>query len=475
MAVIFNVNINSQNTAVLEFINSRILQSANISLMVSDVKTGECVAEHRSVNITVPASVMKIVTTSTALELLGADFKFVTTLEMDSQPSADSILNGNLIIRGGGDPTLGSSYFEGDNFLDDWVLAVKNAGIKTVRGKIVLNETKFSRSDAINPRWQWLDVGNYYASGVYAISYKDNAYTLKLKSGAVGTQPQILGTAPFIEGLRFENYLIAAASGGDRATIHGLPMSYNRELYGTIPANRDLFTIKGEIPHPADLLRTDLIKKLKENGILIENREILFTNETQMPVVLYRRVSPKLIDIVNITNFVSNNHYAEHIFKQLALQQYDVATSDNAVKVIREFWAARQLDVNQLIMHDGSGLSAKNGVSAGFVVSILNYMLRDSRNGWLFELSLPAAGSEGTVKNMLKNSVLEGKVRMKSGSISQVRCYAGYINAENGNTYSFAVLVNNASGASKSVAEEIERFLINLYPNLIHNGTIPND
>ncbi|MDR2823995.1 MAG: D-alanyl-D-alanine carboxypeptidase/D-alanyl-D-alanine-endopeptidase [Prevotellaceae bacterium] len=460
------INVNAQNTAILDFVESSILQNANISLMVTDAKTGECMAEHRARNMTVPASVMKIVTTSTALELLGADFQFITMLEMDNALSADSTLNGNLIIRGGGDPTLGSSHFESDNFLTDWVLAVKNAGVKTVRGKIIFDEKKFSQSDAINSRWQWLDVGNYYASGVYAISYKDNAYTVKLKSGAIDTQPQIIGTVPFIEGLHFENYLLAAAGGGDNATIHGLPMNYHRELYGTIPANRELFTIKGEMPHPADVLRADFIAKLKENGVSVENSEVLLQNEGEMPILLYKRVSPKLIEIVNITNFASNNHFAEHIFKQLALKKFDVATSDNAVKVVKSFWESKQLPVDQLIMHDGSGLSAKNGVSANFIVSILNYMLRDSRNGWLFKFSLPAAAREGTVKNVLKKSILDGKVRMKSGTISQVRCYAGYIDAENGKTYSFAVLVNNANGSSQSVIEEIERFLINLYPKL---------
>ncbi|GHT17825.1 peptidase M15 [Bacteroidia bacterium] len=460
------ININAQNTAVFDFTESPILQNANISLKVAETRTGACAVEHRARNMTVPASVMKIVTTATAIELLKPDFQFVTTLEMDNIPSADSTLNGNLIIRGGGDPTLGSAYFESDNFLNDWALSVKNAGIKTIRGQIIFDEKKFSQNDAVNPRWQWLDVGNYYASGVYAIAYKDNSYTLKLKSGAAGTQPQIVGTAPFIENLHFENYLQASATGGDNATIYGLPMSYNRVLYGTIPANRELFTIKGEMPHPADVLRADLLAKLKENGILVENHQIALTDLRELPVLLYKRVSPKLIDIVNVTNFASNNHFAEHIFKQLALTKYDTATSDNAAKVVKSFWESKQLPVNQLIMHDGSGLSAKNGISANFIVEILNYMQNTSRHGWLFKFSLPAAGSDGTVKNVLKNTVLNGKVRMKSGTISQVRCYAGYIDAENGKTYSFAILVNNANGTSKAVTEEIERFLLNLYPTL---------
>ncbi|MCL1867565.1 MAG: D-alanyl-D-alanine carboxypeptidase, partial [Paludibacter sp.] len=228
----------------------------------------------------------------------------------------------------------------------------------------------------------------------------------------------------------------------------------------------DVFSIRGSMPYPADVLRSDFIKKLEENNIFIENNDILLTNSTNLPVLLYKRVSPKLIDIIKITDFASNNHFAEHIFKQLALTKYEISTSANAAAVVKSFWKSKQLPVEQLIMYDGSGLSPKNGVSANFVVSLLNYMQNKSRYAGQFKYCLPAAGIEGTVKNVLKKSVLAGKVRMKSGSISNVRCYAGYLDTADGKTYSFAVLVNNANGTSSDVVAEIEKLLLKIYEDI---------
>lgn len=455
----------AQNISSFNFTENPVLQSANISFLMTETRTGKCVAEYRARSITIPASVMKVITTATALEILNPDFQFITKLEMDNSPS-DSILYGNLIISGGGDPTLGSVQFENDNFLNDWVSAVKNAGIKTIKGKIIIDELPFILSDAVNSRWLLEDVGNYYASGVYGISYKDNSYVLQLKSDSAGTQPQILRTIPTIDGLEFANYLVAAKNNSDNAYIHSLPMNYNISLYGTIPANRNIFSIKGSMPHPANVLRSDFIKKLEENGIFIENNDILLTAVNKIPILLYKRVSPKLIDIIKITNFVSNNHFAEYIFKQIALTKYDVPTFSNAANVVKSFWQNRKLPVEQLIMYDGSGLSPKNGVSANFIVSLLNYMQNHSNYALQFKSSLPVAGIEGTVRNVLNNSILAGKVRMKSGSLSNVRCYAGYLDT-NGTTYSFAILVNNANGTSNNVIKEIEKLLLNIYENLV--------
>ena len=113
-----------------KFINNSLLQNANVSLLVKDLSTNETLYEYRSKNSITPASTMKVVTTSTALELLGPDFRFETKLEIDGNISPDSVLNGNLYIRGGGDPTLGSDKLGDKDFFPKWIEAVRNAGIK---------------------------------------------------------------------------------------------------------------------------------------------------------------------------------------------------------------------------------------------------------------------------------------------------------------------------------------------------------
>ena len=120
-----------------EFTQSTLLENANISLLVKDLKTGETLYQYRPNSLATPASTMKLVTTSTILELFGPDFRFQTKLEIDGNVNKDSVLNGNLYIVGGGDPTLGSEKLGEKDFFPKWIKAVRSAGIKKITGIIM--------------------------------------------------------------------------------------------------------------------------------------------------------------------------------------------------------------------------------------------------------------------------------------------------------------------------------------------------
>ncbi|MEI8087543.1 MAG: D-alanyl-D-alanine carboxypeptidase, partial [Paludibacter sp.] len=147
------------------------------------------------------------------------------------------------------------------------------------------------------------------------------------------------------------------------------------------------------------------------------------------------------------------------LFRYLALKNNPIATSNGAVKVIKEFWKSKGLPVEQLFMYDGSGLSPVNAVSANFFVELLMYMKTKSKNNAIFFNSLPVAGESGTLSSFLKNSALQGKLHAKSGTISRVKCYAGYINLKE-KTYVFSLMVNNPNGSSKAVTKKMEEFLL---------------
>lgn len=458
VAILFTVYLPAQN-AVNGFINNNLLQYANVSLVISDVQSGKMLYEHRPNHATIPASIMKLVTTATALELLGPDFSFQTRIEMDERPNSENVLNGNIYVRGSGDPTLGSAFLGNKNFLNEWVAAVKKAGIKTIEGNIIIDESLFD-DEGVNPKWLWEDVGNYYASGVYGISYFDNTYALLMRSGAENTKPEILSVSPKIDGLNFNNSLIASRNGGNNAYIHGAPHNNTRLIYGSVPPNRELIVIKGDIPDPGKLLEDHFIAKLKENGIEVKKTTITNASFSTSPIWIHTHFSPKLKDIITEINYKSNNHYAEHVFLYLALRNSVKATSKEAVNVVRNFWRAKGLPVDQLFMCDGSGLSPTNAVSADFLVQMLNYMQNTSTNAAVFKASIPVAGLHGTVSDFLKKTPLERKVYAKSGTISRVKTFAGYMDL-NGKTYSFAVIVNNPNGRLSAATAKIEEFLVN--------------
>ena len=440
--------------SISDFIENKLLQNATISLNIVDLHTGKPVCEFRPASAAIPASTMKLVTTSTALELLGADFRFQTYLEIDGT-IADSVLNGNLYIYGGADPTLGSKYMGDSKFLDKWANAVKRAGIKEINGRVIADASFFD-TEGINPRWTWEDIGNYYAAGIYGISYLDNTYELVLQSGLAGTTPKIIEMNPSIPELTFDNHLKSTSIAYDSAYIYGAPRAKDRAIYGAIPANRARFTIKGDIPNPDVLLVNHFVEKLRENDILIKE-DVFFKTGSRKSI--YTHQSPPLSDIIRQINVRSNNHYAEHLFRYLgALNQGDFSTSNAAINKIKSFWKEKGLPVEQLFMNDGSGLSPTNAVSATFFTELLIYMQTKSKNSAVFKASLPVAGENGTVSNFLKNTALKGKVHVKSGSIERVRSYAGYIDA-NGKNYAFAVIVNNANGSSRDVVKKTEKLL----------------
>ena len=442
------------------FKNNKLLENANISLIVKNLKSGSVVYEYRSKNSITPASTLKLVTTSTALEILGANFRFETKLEIDGKISSDSILNGNLYIRGGGDPTLGSEKTGDADFLSKWLQALKNAGIKNIKGQIIVDESIFD-DEGVNPRWTWEDIGNYYAPGIYGLSYLDNTCKVVLRSGKVGSTPEIIKTIPSIPEFSFNNQLKSTTINSDSAYFYGAPRSYQRSIYGEIPANKNEFIVKSDIPNPGLLLAKDFQQKLLQNGFTVSKVPTDKFDPTVKRKLIFTHFSPPLSEIVTETNIKSNNHYAEHLFRYLGLKYSAVGTTNSSLQVIKDFWKSKGLPVDQLFMYDGSGLSPTNAVSAHFYIELLTYMSSKSINKVVFKNSLPVSGVSGTLSGFLKNTPLQGKVRAKSGSISRVRCYAGYIDTNTKN-YAFVLMVNNANGTSKAVAQKMEEFLLTI-------------
>lgn len=440
------------------FIHNPIIENANVSLLVKDLSTNETLYEYRPTNSTIPASTMKVVTTATALEILGPDFRFETRLAIDGILSRDSTLNGNLIIHGGGDPTLGSDKLGDKDFLPKWVAAIKAAGIKRINGRIVADESIFEQQ-VINPKWTWEDMGNYYAPGIHGISYLDNTYKAIFRSGNIGTTPEITRIEPEISGLTIENYLKSTSITYDNAYFYGAPYSNSRSIYGEIPANRNEFIVRGDIPNPALLLAQHLQASLYNGGVFISEFPSVQSISGNKGTTIYSHFSPPLREIITETNIKSNNHFAEYIFKFIGTTNSKTATTGNAIATIRSYWEAKGLPVSQLFQYDGCGLSPVDAVSANFFVELLTYMKTKSKYADDFYKSLPVSGGRGTLSTILANTALEGKVHAKSGTIERVKCYAGYIELKN-RTLVFTLMVNNANGTSKAVTGKIEDFLL---------------
>lgn len=450
------------------------MRGASFSLVVKDVQEGRTVYCYDTDRLQSPASVLKTVATATALEILGEDYRYPTTLEYDGILESGT-LEGNLYIKGSGDPSLGSSHFApGQNkFLSTWIAALQKAGIKHITGSVISDESIFD-TEGVSIKWLREDMGNYYAPGSYGISIFDNMYKLSLQTGAAGTRPVLKGTEPDIPFIRFKNYLKAAPVSSDSAYIIGAPLDDVRYLYGVLPANREAYVLKGDIPDPALYLARYLTDQLQQKGIRVDGSPSCYRIEVEENrwkkgerKEIVTTYSPTLREIASVCNHVSHNLYADALVKTVGLQYKPrrnemISSFGRGVQVVKEYWEKKGLDVFPLRMNDGSGLAPADKVSAGFMGELLVYMATESAVSDAFIASLPQAGIEGSVRNFLKGSKLQGKARLKSGGITGVRSYAGYI-TKDGKTYAVAVFSNNYSCPMSRMTRALEKLLLQLF------------
>ena len=450
------------------------MRGASFSLVVKDVQEGRTVYSYDTDRLQSPASVLKTVATATALEILGEDYRYPTTLEYDGILE-NGTLEGNLYIKGSGDPSLGSSHFApGQNkFLSTWIAALQKAGIKHITGSVISDESIFD-TEGVSIKWLREDMGNYYAPGSYGISIFDNMYKLSLQTGAAGTRPVLKGTVPDIPFIRFKNYLKAAPVSSDSAYIIGAPLDDVRYLYGVLPANREAYVLKGDIPDPALYLARYLTDQLQQKGIRVDGSPSCYRIEVEENrwkkgerKEIVTTYSPTLREIASVCNHVSHNLYADALVKTVGLQYKPrrnemISSFGRGVQVVKEYWEKKGLDVFPLRMNDGSGLAPADKVSAGFMGELLVYMATESAVSDAFIASLPQAGIEGSVRNFLKGSKLQGKAHLKSGGITGVRSYAGYI-TKDGKTYAVAVFSNNYSCPMSRMTRALEKLLLQLF------------
>ncbi|MFW6372023.1 MAG: D-alanyl-D-alanine carboxypeptidase/D-alanyl-D-alanine-endopeptidase [Bacteroidota bacterium] len=415
--------------------------------------------ELNSDKLMIPASVLKLVTSAAALEILGPDYRFQTRLGYQGNIE-NGILKGDLIVIGGGDPALGSEYFPNHyfapHFLEAWAASVKSAGINKVEGRLITDISLYN-SEQIPPTWTWEDMGNYYGAGPNALTVYDNLSRVSFQSPpAAGMPTTLLSVRPPLKDIHWTNEVLSSDILRDLAYVFGSPIDNKRVIRGTIPKNRRIFTIKASNPHPEKLLADEFLNFLSSAGIFITGS---ITSEKVSPAD-FRQIavleSPALAEIVKVLNQESVNLYAEHMVNQIAAELTGLGSRVAGLKIINDFWKDKGLDVGQLFMEDGSGLSHFNAASPRFVSSLLCYMKNSSTGFIPFYESLPAAG-EGTLSMFNPGLFTKSSFRLKSGSMKRIRCYAGYINSESGNDYTVVVIINHFSGSHTKLMMELEK------------------
>ncbi len=455
--------------AVRHFVSKSIFSSAGISITVKESGSGKLIAAHNpQLNLT-PASTLKILTTATALEMFGPGFCFETTAAVSGKINTDGVLSGDMYIVGGGDPTLGAQYSGKSQtaFFEMILSELRRKGVKEIRGAVIGDESLYN-TEIVPYKTPWEDMGNYYAAGVSALNFADNSYKLTFRTGSAGGKTQIIGLEPAVPGLTFQNYLVAKSNDKDSAYLYGMPYCKERYIYGTVPAGRQSFSIKGDVPDPALFTVEMLVKFLESRGVTVTrgattSRLLQQKGDYRRPSldVLCKIKSDSLSAIIQVTNKRSYNFYAEALMRLIASRFSTGASLQGGIAAIKRFWSDRGVKAADVLIYDGSGLTPANRVNSAFMVDVLQYMETRSRFRESFLNSLAVAGVDGTLKSFLANTSLQGKVKAKSGSFEGVLTYCGIVD-KNGQKYTFCIMVNAFTCPASDVKKAIEQFLLEL-------------
>ena len=433
-------------------------------LSIRDAATGEELAGHNAHTLMTPASTMKLVSTGTALSALGSSHRVKTRL-LTSGSIEGGTLRGDLLIRGDGDFSIGSRYFwdeDPERFFKRAVRELKEQGITRIEGRILA----LSGSEDFqgpSPRWTAYDLGNHYAAGAYSLNLFDNAYTVTLSAHGKN-----ISVKPSISGLKLEAaYGFSSTRSSDSLYISPFPDTEGRYLItGIYPSKAANRTVKGAMPDPPLFFAEHLREMLLRDGIAVTGS---FGKIPDLPsgelTTLMTYESPTLFELARITNTYSHNLFAEGFLKLLGRGKEPMPghnLAQTSVMEVRRYWEERGLDTKELEMLDGSGLSTEDRVTPAFLTAMLGKIYREDPSHTFMQV-LPRAGKDGTLTIFLKGTRLEGKARLKSGTIRNVVAYAGYVTT-GGKVYTVALTVNNYYGKASAVRKAMERVLLDALP-----------
>lgn len=461
-----NIKLQSNIERIL---SSNEFKHSNITLSILDIDDGTLDAAIRPYNVAIPASSQKLLTTLTALDVIGEEFQYETTIAYKGAILEDGTLKGDIHIIGSGDPTLGSGKFSGfptyEEAIDAIALIIKDAGITCIDGAIIADESIYN-SYPVAPTWQWNDLGNYYASGAWGININENKYTIYFDNrGVVGRRPKIKSHYPNIPDLEFSNEVAVDSAGtGDNAYIFGGPYNFSKRIIGTIPAGAGTFSIKGSIPDPPKFLAQMVGKKLEKYGIQSVETKVQFTplRSTIDKEEIGKLYSPPLKDIVKQANLESNNLYCESMLKTLGHVVRKNGSGQLGISAIKRYLKKLKVEHTCLTMQDGSGLSARNNVCSYMLADFLRkYTIKNNFN---YVLNfLPQGGVSGTIAGHFKQSEAAGKIWAKSGTMSSVISYTGLVKCKSGRRKSFCIIVNGFDAKQKTIRAKLEKVMKEIY------------
>jgi len=419
--------------------------------LVRDLQTGEVLYSRNADKAFLPASNQKIITTAAALDLLGSTYRYETTLRFDGQ-TVDSVMTGDLVIDGSGDPTFGSVELRGADPLQTWAERLADMGVRRIEGRLIGDDNRFD--DRPYPEGWDVDyitrqAGRYMGTSASGLSYSDNVVAVKISAARPGAPPNVrlrpAGTVNVRNEARTSSRWRGSSVQVDRIftgnTVH---------LTGTV-ARSYRGTVNVPVSNPTMFTLQSFVQELQAAGIETDLDVRDIDDVSQRPddgKALFVDFSPPLSEIIAVVNKRSNNFYAEQLFRTYGWG----GSARGASKRTNAF--LRQIGVNtrQLLVNDGSGLSRKDLMTPRAMVEVLAHMSdHPEKSAWF--ASLPQGGENNTT---LEYRLHRTPVQAKTGSLRFVRALSGYAERSDGRRIAFAFFANNYTGPSYRVTRTMD-------------------
>ena len=422
-------------------IDQPALAGATVGIHAVSLSSGKVIVSHDADRLMIPASTQKILTGITALRHLGADYQIETRIAYSGDITTDGTVTGDLIITGNYDPTLGSDRLKGSPDLDQLLELLGDKisqKVSCIDGNIIIVSPPAAD---YHPHRYWLyeDLGNYYGSPAYPINIQENTYRISMsRHTQVGHDCHIKSIEPSDLGIEVNSAVTIGARGsGDQAYILGSPGDYDVTVVGTLPPGTTAYTIKGSMPDPPAYFARRLHETIDDQGVKSQGHEVVRSYDRQT-TTLTTIESPRLADIIATIHKKSNNLYTEALYNHLSRPELKLSKGHKMV--------------------DACGLSPMNRISAQQLTTFLS---KEKPTTTILR-TLPVAGKSGTMRNLLTDAPYRGNIYAKSGSMSGVLCYAGYMQ-DGSDWIAFAVMINGFDQKTKPVKPIAEQVMQAIY------------
>ena len=449
--------------AVNRFVSHSSLRYASVGVQVIDLDSARSIASYRPEQANITASTMKTVVSSAALGLLGPHFRFETPVYLDGVVQ-DGCFKGNVVIRGMGDPTLGSVFLPCQaSIVSEIVAALRARGITAVQGAVIGDDSYYSYP-YYDEDWDVGDLAYDYGAAVHALNFHDNLVTVSCTTDGRGRVSQSSLT-PAVPGLK----VISRCRASRRNAITPyLDYSVPALVFTGETTGRSWRNTYAN-PTPAPMLVDSVERALASGGIrYTRDQEARASIAAADSVLLVLHKSPELTEVITSLLDRSDNMFAHALLRAIGAREWELKGNTHqpsdldqtGVAAVKHWLELQGIDAEPLFMRDGSGLARANKASVGFFGDMLTMMAHRRFDGVRLCDLMPKAADR--VGKTLEKNPLNDRIVLKSGSMRHVQCFVGYYPAQEPH-YAFAVLVNNFTCSRASIKDQIGTLLCNLF------------